>query len=472
MYPNILLDSAKQWAPQKATTPKTYPTQPLVGNLAPKPFVPTATSPIAKATVPQSNTPLIGMLAPKASSSISSTGFGLGGTTTPTTNSPVSSLVQNNQPIKPTTTGLVNSVGSSNNPNANYFQAGQGGNPTGTTVPVPQVQQIQQTAPTPPVPQQTEPTQQTQKTDYPSLVQGLANQGNSPYNQRLTSATDAAGNLANTNPGNSGPAFDAYQKAINDLTQFKQSLQDKQTDIYNTPVALDVQVGREANLQNRNSAYLDLLQQKVNEAQAGLGYQISGQQTQNQGYSTAGGLATGGQGMAQGALGTAAGLTPEALRYGEGGIGTAGNVQGRLQMSQALPQQKASLATTNGLKDSIQSLISSSNLNPSDFTDINAITQFLNGKVANPQYQALSNAVSQYVQTIAPILGMDVNTIAANIKGNGGSIGDTINNLQQLAQYKVAQNEAMVNGTAQPQAPTNTFSSGTGSSSNDPAGIR
>lgn len=167
----------------------------------------------------------------------------------------------------------------------------------------------------------------------------------------------------------------------------------------------------------------------------------------------------------------AAGQIPEALRYGPGGIGTAGSIQGRLAMSQALPQQKAALTNVSGLKNSINTLFQSSGINPSQFTDINAITQFLYGKVADPRYQSLSNSVSQYVQTIAPILGMDVNTIAANIKGNGGNVIDTLNNLYSQAQYRVAVNEAMVNGTQLPTPPTSQFSSG-GGSSNDPLGIR
>ena len=145
---------------------------------------------------------------------------------------------------------------------------------------------------------------------------------------------------------------------------------------------------------------------------------------------------------------------------GGNGISGAGNTLGRLAMSQALPQQKAVLATTGGLKSSIDSLLKTTNINPSQFTDINSIYQFLNGKVADPKYQALSNSVSQFVQQIAPILGMDVNTIAANIKGNGGNISDTLNNLYQQAQYKVAVNDSTVNGTVMPQAPTNTFGGG------------
>ena len=236
------------------------------------------------------------------------------------------------------------------------------------------------------------------------------------------------------------------------LADIQQGTQTSLQNTYTNPDELETMTGRAGMIQQIGAERAQVEQQKLTNLQ--------GQLSQRAGIL---GTAMGASAPVSGAAFFRDPVTGE-LKVGSGaggGIGAAGAITGQLSMAQALPQQKANLANAAGLKDSINNLVTTSGINPSQFTDINNITQFLYGKVADPRYQTLSNAVSQYVQTIAPIVGVDVNTIAANILGSGGKIMDVLNNLQAMANNKIITNENAVNGTNNPLNTTPTFTSGT-----------
>ena len=295
-----------------------------------------------------------------------------------------------------------------------------------------------------------------------TLTNGQSTPGTSDYNGNdSASTTGLIGSLANFNPtGTTGyvGAQNNLNNAISALNTSKQNEAQGLYDITGQPIPLNFQQGQAGQLQNKYLAQQNALQDAVNQYQTQLGYQLQGTSQQ------------------QGAMSTAAGLIPEALRYGSysntdlgSSLTTAGDINGRLSLSATIPQNKADYQVASSLGTSIQSL--SSVVNPSDFTDVNAITQFLYGKVADPKYQALSNAISQFVNKIAPIVGTSVNDIALDIKGNGGNIMQTVNNLLQTAQANITAKQNIVGGTnnnvnTTPTFTANTVGAGSGGSTN------
>lgn len=136
---------------------------------------------------------------------------------------------------------------------------------------------------------------------------------------------------------------------------------------------------------------------------------------------------------------------------------TAGEVAG----NQALGTQYAQNVSANNQAQSIKSQIDSylganPNLNPSALSDVNSVIQLLNGKVSNPAYQTLSNMLSEYVSTLAPILGVGGDTtnlktqIAQgfiNAKASGQSISTVLDGIEQLAEAKLQSQNGGSNGS-------------------------
>lgn len=145
-----------------------------------------------------------------------------------------------------------------------------------------------------------------------SLV-GTAQAG-SPIAQ--TAQTGLLG-MAQTNAGTSGQAYQDYQTAVNELNTLKQNIAQETGNIESNPIPLEFQQGRKQILQSKSAALLDAAQQKVNQAQAAIGYQLTGAGLQQQGLSTAGSLGQTGQGLTQSGLTSAAGYAqPVQVPYG------------------------------------------------------------------------------------------------------------------------------------------------------------
>ncbi len=148
---------------------------------------------------------------------------------------------------------------------------------------------------------------------------------------------------------------------------------------------------------------------------------------------------------------------------------TGGQVQGDVALGQQYAQNVSANNQAKAIKTSIQTYLAANpTLNPSAFTDVNAALQFLNGKVSNPQYQTLSNYLQEYINTLAPILGVGGDTtnlktqIAngfANAAAQGQSISQVLDGIEQLAQAKL---NAQQGGSGSTGGATGAQSSGTG----------
>lgn len=95
---------------------------------------------------------------------------------------------------------------------------------------------------------------------------------------------------ANTNPLQSGGAYDAYSKALEQQNALKQGIASQNANIENSPIPLTFQQGREQVLARQNASQLDAAQQAVTQAQQALGYGIQEQGTQQSGLTSAASL--------------------------------------------------------------------------------------------------------------------------------------------------------------------------------------
>lgn len=182
----------------------------------------------------------------------------------------------------------------------------------------------------------------TSPTDFPEFVKALGDQGGSQYNQTVQNSAHSLQDISQTNPGNSGPAYDDYQEAIKNLNDLKAKIAGQTGGIESQPISMQFQQGKEQALARQNASLIDAAQQAVNEKAAALGYQISGTQTQQTGLNEAGGLALSGQSTAQGALGTAGSLSQPTgniinvdpitgLPVAGGSLGNLANIAGTVQ---------------------------------------------------------------------------------------------------------------------------------------------
>lgn len=154
---------------------------------------------------------------------------------------------------------------------------------------------------------------------------------------------------------------------------------------------------------------------------------------------------------------------------------TAGQVQGDQALGQQYAANVSAVKQATAIKGQIQSYIAANpNLNPSVFTDVNSLIQLMSGKVSNPQYQTLSNYLSEYVSTLAPILGVGGDTtnlktqIAqgfVNAAQSGQSISTVLDGIEQLANAKLAAQVGGSNSTgavANPSSQQPTYSNAAG----------
>lgn len=126
-----------------------------------------------------------------------------------------------------------------------------------------------------------------------------------------------------------------------------------------------------------------------------------------------------------------------------------GTAAGQQQVAGSLPQMESAEAAAQGIQNQISSYIASNpTLNPSDSTFANSISQWAQGQqLGDPRYQNLANLLSEYVSTLAPILGVggdttNLKTQIAQSFVNGAASGQSISQVLQgigtIASGKVA----------------------------------
>lgn len=238
-----------------------------------------------------------------------------------------------------------------------------------------------------------------------------------------------------------------YQKAVQDLADFKKQLAAQYAGIESTPIPIEFQQGREQVIGRQNASVLDALQSAVTQAQQGI--------TQAQ---TA-------QGQQLGALGTAAGFTQPQSQFGVltnpqtgqpisgGSAGSAafqgGYVGGQQAAGGTAAQMNVANTAAKGIQGTIQQYLQSNpQLNASGLTIANAAQQWLQGKqLGDPAYQTLFNYLNEYISTLAPILGVGGDTtnlktqIAQsfiNAQASGQSISQVLQSIGTLADQKLA----------------------------------
>lgn len=128
--------------------------------------------------------------------------------------------------------------------------------------------------------------------------------GNTAGTTTTNSANEGLLNLAKNNPGSSGDAYNSYQDTLTKIADLQRKMENTSAGINSSGDSLEVQTGMKGNLQSQYSGQLAALTQLANSQASALGYNISGQQTQQSALSSAGGLGQTQQSNLQSGLGS------------------------------------------------------------------------------------------------------------------------------------------------------------------------
>ena len=113
-----------------------------------------------------------------------------------------------------------------------------------------------------------------------------------------------------------------------------------------------------------------------------------------------------------------------------------------------VPMETANTAA-KGIKNTINNFIDANpQLNQVDAAVVNSAQQWLQGKqLADPKYQTLFNYLNEYTSTLTPILGVggsstnlktEIAQSFVNAQAKGSSIKEVLNNIESLADNKIA----------------------------------
>lgn len=241
-----------------------------------------------------------------------------------------------------------------------------------------------------------------------------------------------------------------------------------------TPVA----EGNAAVVANTAAQQQQAIAQGEQAALQGIGYQLTGQGQVQSGLTSALGGANTQQGQQITGLNAATGYAQPQLA----GIGTqayynplnpgantgtpftAGQVGAEQSLGAQYSQNVSANRQATAIKGQINNYLATNpNLNPSVFSDVNGLIQLMSGKTSNPAYQTLSNYLTEYVNTLAPILGVGGDTtnlktqIAqgfVNAQQSGQSIQSVLDGIENLANAKL-QAQAQGGAYSTPYTPTN-----------------
>lgn len=319
---------------------------------------------------------------------------------------------------------------SSPNPNYGLFNYGTpsatGGASSGTSAPT---QSYTPQAPLPtvnPNQQYNTGTNQTQTqgtpVTYPGLVSTLAN-SSLAGSSAVPQAQQGLLNSANSNPLESGGAYDTYSKAIAAQNALKQGIASSYANVEQNPIPLEFQQGREQVMSRQYASQLDAAQQAVNQAQQALGYGIQEQGQQQAGFNQAGALGNTAQGLKQSGLTSAAGLAQpqlgnigsqqyyNPLNPGQSGGMSVGSALASLPQSAQTAIQSYAQQVKSG---SMTRADAESRLSAYGITGTNALNEVLgsgfNTNASNAS--AGTTAVGQQVQTAAISTNAALDTLA------------------------------------------------------------
>lgn len=327
-------------------------------------------------------------------------------------------------------------------------------------------------------------------TTFPGLVGSLSQ--NSLVGSPLV-GTAAQGLMANAqnNPLQSGGAYDAYARATKDLADLKSGIASQFGRMESDAIPLEFTQGREQVLNRQNASLLDAAQQRVNQAQASLGYGIQEQQAQQAGLTSAGNLGNTAQGLLQSGLTSAGQLSqPQLGAFGQGyysplspnsgagsgqygtGPAAAANVQSIQDLTSQANNWAASRQAAENISSQLTTFLQGNQVNPADFNAVNRFLQTIGAQTSSPQYKQFYNLITDLANAYAPVLSVsgdatNYKTELAQSLLDGTAAGQTIPqilaSLDAQAQAKIhgvlqtrdrLQNGGNINPSSQQYAPT------------------
>lgn len=309
----------------------------------------------------------------------------------------------------PSTTGAITNL---DNVNHTYMQNGQnyglkadGSGYELKTAPTTSTSTSTSLTPTYTAPTPTAPV--NVNTTYPGLIQALANKSNP--NAEYQAAQDEAKRVSDQAVANSAD----YAHKTNNIA--------------GTAGFLTQQTGLQGQLNNQFNTVQGALANQYQGATNRISAANTQQATQQSALNQAAGLAAPVTGVSYGTQV----YNPQTNSFTSGGSAFQG---GQVAGEQALGQQYAQNVSANNqamaVKNQVMSFLNTTPINPSQFTDLNSVIGLLSGKVSDPKYTQLSAQLTEYLNTLAPILGVG---------------GDTTNLKTQIAQ-------SMLDGRMQPAA--------------------
>lgn len=255
---------------------------------------------------------------------------------------------------------------------------------------------------------------------------------------------------AQVNPATSGQAYTDYQTAIDELNNIKNEYANEIAKTSGTGIPLEFQQGRQQVINNLYLSKLAAAQEKVNQAQTAIGQQITGTQTQQAGFTGAGGLGT----SAQSLLGTAAGYAqPVQVPYGTQFVSpqtgeSIGNIGS--DMNNMINYWADQIANNKaGLADVPATITGAPNLKTQLQQAIQAKNPSYNPAVQGAGQQTAAELTNQTNQLQASLNGAEANfSLLVNTAQQGGVNSfdvPALNTLQQNVMKGLASNAAVIN---------------------------
>lgn len=257
------------------------------------------------------------------------------------------------------------------------------------------------------------PTSTTSTTPkFPGIVGSLVDtttQGSPTGQQAVQGLLD----ISKNNPATSGPGFDAYNQAVQRKQQFESNVADELAENRMNPIAARFKQGREGAIQSANLTKLGALQGAVQEAQAGIGFGIQGQQAQQAGFTSAAGAANTAQGQRQSGLTSAAGIgQPSPAAFGQTVFDPlTGQYSGGGGLPPEVMQQYAQMAAYGQISAIPESITS----NPVLSAQLNAAAKALNPNF-NPITSAAQGASASDLTSQASQIQANANGAEANFR--------------------------------------------------------
>jgi hypothetical protein len=260
-----------------------------------------------------------------------------------------------------------------------------------------------------------------------------SSQNQNPYTAAAPTFPGLVGSLASTASQPSASytaAQNQYNQANQGLVNLEQQAAQAQGSVNNTPgISLQGATGESGQIQNTLANEAAPLAQEMTAAQAAASNATTQQGTQQSGLAAAGGLAAPqpGQNPATQSYNPLTNTYSPLAANSAGTTGTSaaqalenvGSLNGEQAVGANVAANQSILNAAQSTGTSLQNLISTAGINPSQFSIVNGALQAGASQLSNANYQKFAGQISDFISKIAPILG--------------GSAGASTNYQTQLA---------------------------------------